>query len=91
MGMYDPLHVCISCGHVGVPKDLISGSFIGELALWIIAVIIASFSSWLLLIGPLIYSIYRANSKNKGCELCGNTQIIPADSPNGQELISKNH
>ncbi|MDP3322665.1 MAG: hypothetical protein Q8S71_03860 [Hydrogenophaga sp.] len=86
MGLHDPKHICKDCGHVGQPKDMISGSFAGEVAIWVIAIVIANATSWLFMILPLIYTIYRASSKKAGCELCGSTQIIPLDSPNGKAL-----
>jgi len=89
MGMHDPEYICLSCGHTAPPANLISGTFIGEAALWIVAIVIASMSTWYILLGPLGYSIYRASSKKQGCSLCKSEQIIPVDSPNGQALIAK--
>jgi len=90
MGMHDPEHICLSCGHVAPPADLISGNFIGEASLWIVAIVIASISTWYVLLGPLAYSIYRFSSKKQGCSLCKSEQIIPINSPNGKALIDKN-
>lgn len=72
---------CVTCGNIDVPKNKTTGSFIGELALWIIFVLLASFASgWLLLI-PLIYTIIRAVSGKQACSKCMSDHIIPLDSP----------
>lgn len=73
---------CKSCGQQGPAKTSAPGSFGGELALWILLIVIAAITGawWLLAIG-LIYTIYRATSSSKVCSHCNSTEIIPVASP----------
>lgn len=87
MGMHDPAHICLNCGHQGSPKDISKGTFITELSFWVVTAIIAASSTWALLIAPLAFTIYRATNKVAVCELCNSKEIIPADSPKGKSLI----
>ena len=79
--------ICIKCGHIDEPKNHISGTFISELALYIVFALIASQTTWLILILPFGYSIYRLSSKKQICSKCNSKEIIPLDSPNGKRLI----
>ncbi len=81
-------YVCIKCGHLDLPAKSVEGSFIGELCLWIVFAIICSATTWLLMLIPLAYTLYRAINRRTVCSLCNSTEIIPEDSPNGKALIS---
>jgi hypothetical protein len=72
---------CMICGNVDFPSTKTSGSFVGELCLWIIFIFIALASSILVLIVPLIYTLARAFSTKKACSKCNAIHIIPVDSP----------
>ena len=54
-----PKWVCGCCGHTGVPKRVLKGSFLREVFLWI----------WL--IPGLLYTIWRMTHAYKVCEKCG--------------------
>jgi hypothetical protein len=82
-------HICIPCGHIGYPSSISNGSFIGELAVYILLIVVSSFTSWWLMVIGLIYSLMRTFSRKKACSLCKSEQIIPTDSPNGIELLNK--
>ena len=71
--------VCTSCGYVGEPQAITKGSFWIEVVLWLC-----------LLLPGLIYSIWRLSSRHDGCPKCGQTTIIPSDSPMGQKFIREN-
>lgn len=62
---------CQHCGFIGQPKTFTKGSFLIEVALWL-----------MLIVPGLIYSLWRVTSgRYKGCPTCGAPNMIPADSP----------
>jgi Ca2+/Na+ antiporter len=70
--------VCKSCGYLGKAKTVTKGSLGMEIVLW------------LFFIFPgVIYSIWRLSSKHKACPKCGNTTLIPYDSPMAQKTIAE--
>ena len=86
-------YVCANCGHIGKPGSFIKGSFLIELALWGLIIIgfvfgglLGAFAFLLIAAG---YSIYRMTSRSKGCPKCKAPNMIPEDTPKGQELVSK--
>jgi hypothetical protein len=70
--------ICASCHSVGKPKSVVQGSILIELVLWLC-----------FLLPGLIYSIWRLSSKKQACPVCGSAEMIPTDSPRGQELMSQ--
>ncbi|MFA5438209.1 MAG: hypothetical protein WC293_06590 [Candidatus Omnitrophota bacterium] len=70
--------VCKSCGYLGKAKTVTKGSLGMEIVLW------------LFFIFPgVLYSIWRLSSKHKACPKCGNTTLIPYDSPMAQKTIAE--
>lgn len=70
--------VCKSCGYLGKAKTVTKGSIGMEIVLW------------LFFIFPgVLYSIWRLSSKHKACPKCGNTTLIPYDSPIAQKTIAE--
>lgn len=88
MGPNDKQYICVSCGQVDYPKKQANGSFATEVIIWVIFIVIASFSSYWILVAPLAYSLSRTFIRKNICSLCNGPQIIPVDSPNGQALIA---
>lgn len=70
--------VCRSCGSVGKPKSVTKGSFIAELFLWLC-----------FLLPGALYTVWRLTTRHKACRACGGSEIIPAESPLGKELVAK--
>jgi len=70
--------ICTICGTAGKPKKETRGSFAIEIILWLCMVL-----------PGLLYSIWRASSKYDVCKYCGNKNIVPINSPVGQELLVK--
>jgi hypothetical protein len=70
--------VCTTCGHIGIPKKIVKGSFGIEMILWL-----------LFCLPGLIYTVWRLTTKADACPKCKNTTMIPIDSPMGQKLIKK--
>jgi hypothetical protein len=66
----DPQY-CLSCGAVGKPQFRKSGSTWTEVFLWLLAILPGA-----------IYSVWRLTTKRWVCAKCGQTGIIPLDSPN---------
>ena len=74
--------VCTSCGYVGEPKVTTKGSIWIEVALWLC-----------FLLPGLIYSYWRYSSLSSQlnvCPSCGQTALIPSDSPLGKNFINEN-
>lgn len=71
--------VCTSCGYVGNPKSITKGSLLIEMVLWLC-----------FLVPGLIYSIWRLTSRHYGCPSCGQTALIPVDSPMGKKFLREN-
>lgn len=68
--------VCTTCRYVGHPKTATRGSFVIEIALW------------LLFIFPgILYSIWRLSTRQSVCPKCNNASMIPVGTPRGQELL----
>lgn len=85
--------VCSNCGFIGKPANHIKGSFLIELSLW--GIVLPGFL-FMGLIGGIVlfvvavgYSLYRAGSRSKGCPKCKAPNMIPEDTPKGQELINR--
>ena len=68
--------VCSSCGYIGRPKRAVRGSGGVELILW-----------FFFIIPGLIYSIWRSSSRHNACPVCGSTNLVPVDSPNGRKML----
>jgi predicted nucleic-acid-binding Zn-ribbon protein len=78
-------YVCSNCGYVGKPKIITKGSFA-----------IKVFVRLLLLTQGLIperdefrYLPWRSTTISKACPKCRTPNMIPEDTPKGQELIAK--
>lgn len=69
---------CPSCGHTGKPKVMTKGSILIEIILWICFIV-----------PGLIYTLWRQTSgKYTACPKCGNTSMIPPDSPMAQKMLA---
>jgi hypothetical protein len=79
--------LCSNCEHEGFPKNKGHGSFLLEVGVWIVFLIIASASSYALLILPFGYSLYRLTSFNASCEKCGSINLLPFDSPKAKKIL----
>lgn len=70
--------VCTTCHFRGKTKTKTKGSFLIELILWLC-----------FLVPGLIYSLWRMTSgRQKVCPKCGNSTMIPIDSPAAQKIIN---
>ena len=70
--------ICTNCGYRGGAKRITKGGILMEIVLWL-----------MLLLPGLIYSIWRLASRYKGCPQCGAGNMIPTNSPKGQQLIEQ--
>lgn len=69
--------ICSACGHIGSSKTAVKGNILIELILWLCFII-----------PGIIYSLWRSSSRYKKCTVCGSTNLIPLDSPNGMKLLA---
>lgn len=70
--------ICTICGYAGYARKKNKGSSLIEIVLWLF-----------ILIPGLIYSIWRRSNKQTVCPKCGNVQMIPLDTPQGQRLMAE--
>lgn len=70
--------ICPSCGGRGVADTKRGGNVLIEIILWLCFIV-----------PGLIYSIWRANAKQKICKHCGQPGVIPINTPRGIELTAK--
>ncbi len=70
--------VCSNCGFIGKSKTKTKGSFLIELFLWM-----------LLIFPGILYSLWRLISREKVCPKCETPNMIPSNTPRGEELIKK--
>lgn len=70
--------ICQNCGTRGDSKTITRGSIWIEIVLWLC-----------FLVPGLIYSLWRLTTKQHGCPSCGQTNMIPVNTPIGQSLVEK--
>jgi hypothetical protein len=68
--------VCPHCGTRGESKTITQGSTLIELVLWLCFIIPGA-----------IYSLWRLTSRKQGCPSCGQTGMIPVETPNGKRIL----
>lgn len=67
--------LCTRCYREAKPKTHTPGSFIVELALYL-----------LLVVPGLLYSGYRIANRHKVCRYCGSPELVDLSSPAAQEI-----
>lgn len=77
--------ICKNCGYCGQEKTYTKGSVVIEIALWLLSLLTVGF----FLLFALPYSLWRIFSRHKGCPKCGASNMIPTDTPAGEELVAK--
>ena len=71
-------YVCARCGWYGVEtKTTRSGSFLVELALWLVFIL-----------PGLIYSLWRLSTRVETCPMCGEPRPLPENSPVAIHILS---
>jgi len=70
--------ICKRCGYAGSVKKAKKGSVLIEILLWCV-----------MIVPGLIYSVWRRSNRPLVCPKCHSNDVIPADSPIGQQLSSK--
>lgn len=70
--------VCTQCGYVGISKSKHKGGCGVEVLLWLFFII-----------PGIIYSVWRASSKHQVCPMCGNSSLIPVDSPRAKKIMDE--
>lgn len=70
--------MCTNCGNVSKPVTFTKGSFIVEVALWL-----------MFFLPGIIYSVWRLSSKYDGCRFCKEGGMVPLSSPVAVALLEK--
>ena len=78
--------LCTQCGHVGSYKLKSPSSFLMEVGVWLLGLVLIPFFGigFLVLIGAFIFSLYRVFGRRRVCPSCFNPALIPATSPRGR-------
>ena len=82
--------ICIRCLSQGRTKRVVAGSFAIELFLWLVflvLVVTVPFAGLLFGLVALGYSLWRLSAAKTVCTVCQSGEVIPLDSPRGQELL----
>jgi len=69
--------VCTQCGSTGTESHT-KGSFLIEVVLWLF-----------MCLPGLLYSIWRLTTRGQVCRTCKCDRLVPANSPEGQRLLSR--
>jgi len=69
-------YICATCHSMGTPKTATKGSLAIEVLLWLC-----------FLLPGMLYSLWRLTSRHKACPKCGSAEMIPCDTPRGQQLL----
>jgi len=80
--------ICTQCGHQGDYLVYVKGSLIGEICVWLVCIILASFTFGVTLLIAVGVSLWRHFSKEEGCPKCKGP-LIETDSPKGKKLINE--
>lgn len=71
-------YICSNCGTVGKPKVTYQGSSLISILLLLLFVL-----------PGLIYMIWRDTTRKEVCKECGGEDLIPINTPKGQEIYAK--
>lgn len=78
---------CMDCGTEAPRTMKTSGSFIGEVLIWLALVAVGMVTGvWWLLLGALAYSVWRLISKRAACSRCNSGRVVPSGTPAAEEL-----
>lgn len=69
---------CKDCGTVAEPKTATRGTMALEIILWLC-----------FLVPGLIYSVWRLSTRYDACPSCGSANLVPVQSPQGQQLAAE--
>lgn len=67
--------VCSNCGYLVKPVKVVRGNLATEIILW-----------FFFLIPGICYSVWRTSGKEMVCPKCNSSQLVPIDSPKGEQL-----
>lgn len=79
--------ICTVCGYFGKPEIVTKGSIFVKVFLWGIA--LCSFFLLFPLLVAIFYSHWRLTTRQRICPKCGNSAMIPEDTPEGRELMKR--
>lgn len=80
--------LCTNCETQTYGKSKSHGSFILEIGLWLIFIVIAELGvGYIALLLPLLYTLYRFLNKANVCTSCESASLIPITSNKAQKII----
>jgi hypothetical protein len=83
--------LCTTCGFVGMEFANMPGSFVAELALWILALASCAVElvlGLIMVLPAIAYTTWRANARRKPCPKCRASPMIPVTSPVAQKFLA---
>lgn len=84
-------YICSNCGTLDHIEHRARGSLLGELALWVLCVLIGPATLWISIIIAIIFSLWRALDKKHICGECHNDSLVSVSSPRGKKLLEQYH
>jgi len=90
-GHHSERYICTNCGVIDDFKRKVSGSFIVEVFLLFIGVLLAATAHWAFILLPIGYTLWRITSGRTVCVSCDSTNKVPVVSPAGKQLLEKYH
>lgn len=72
--------ICTRCGSTDGARSRTGGSILIEIVLWIAFIV-----------PGIIYSLWRLTSRHRVCRACGAAELVPVESPMGQDLLRRFH
>ena len=83
-------HVCTICHSIITPKKINQGSALVELFVWIISLILITFTAGISILLAVAFSIWRVVSKKNICPECKAVDIVPIGTPVAKRIIAEN-
>lgn len=78
--------ICTNCGSYNKTKSQARHTLLGEVAIWLVAIIIGPVTAWISIAIAIVYSLWRAVAKKSVCSGCGHDALIDASTPRGQKI-----
>jgi hypothetical protein len=82
-------YICHNCGTIDDVKHQAQGSLIGEIGIWLIAILAAAFTAYISIGVAIIFSLWRAIAKKKICAACGQDALVDVKTPRGKKLVDE--
>ena len=85
--------ICKNCGSTEEYRVIKKGNAKIEIFLWLVLFPVSyTLGTWPAIVGIAIacaYSLYKVTARSYICSRCGGKNIVPIESPEGRELLSR--